>query len=361
MNETAPDAHPLPFRRVSQITPRYHEWLWRSRFAFGKLAMLDGDAGEGKSLVALDLCARLSTGRPMPDGSAGPGPLDSLIIQDEDGTEDTVVHRLRALGADTDRIAVWTAEGDDDRFAIPSQLTLLDRMLGVTQARLVVIDPVLAFLDPHVFANSEQAIRRAFRPLKELAADRQCVILMVRHFAKLQRMRALYRGLGSVAFTNLCRSTWQVGRDPEHPDRRVLVQAKNSLVAPQPSLAYRLYGTEPAVAIEWLGESPWSAEQLGTPQPAPQQERATEFLSAFLKDGPRLSSEVRAAARAQRIATRTLNRAAKHMGVRTRRMWRDQVLVCYWLLDGQAVPISATPDEFDRYLADIEKQRSAPQ
>jgi hypothetical protein len=361
MHADIADDRPLPFRRVSELTPRYHDWLWRRRFAFGKLAMLDGDAGEGKSLVALDLCARLSTGRPMPDGSASPGVLDSLIIQDEDGTEDTVAHRLRALGADTSRIAVWTAQGDDDLFAIPSQLGMLERMVRATAARLVVIDPVLAFLDPQVFANSEQAIRRAFRPLKVLAEDLQCVILMVRHFAKLQRMRALYRGLGTVAFTNLCRSTWQVGRDPEQRDRRVLVQAKNNLGPPQPGLAYRLHGAEPAVAIEWLGESPWTVDQLGSRQPAPRLETAIAFLTEFLKDGPRPSAEVRAAGRAQGIASRTLNRAGKELGVQVRRLWRNGMLSHYWLLKGQTIPLSATPDDFDRHLADIERQRTAPQ
>lgn len=361
MSSIRPNDRPLPFRRVSQITPRDHDWLWRWRFAFGKLAMLDGDAGEGKSLVALDLCARLSTGRPMPDGSPGPGPMDALIIQDEDGAEDTVTHRLRALGADIERISIWTADTDDDQFAIPSQLELLERMIRAVGARLVVIDPVLAYLDPHVFASSEQAIRRAFRPLKELAERCRCVILMVRHFAKNLRTRALYRGLGSVAFTNLCRCTWQVGRDPQHSDRRILVQGKNTLTARQPSLAYRLHGVEPAVGIEWLGESSWTAEQLGTRQPTPKLDRATAFLEDFLKDGPRQIHEIRTAARAQHISYRTLHRAAKSMKIRVRRLWRDRVQYCYWLLDGQTVPLSATPDDFDRYLADIERQRSAPQ
>jgi hypothetical protein len=362
MHENAPVDRPLPCKRVSQLTPRSYDWLWRFRFAFGKLALLDGDAGEGKSLVALDLCARLSNGRPMPDSSAGPGVADSLIIQDEDGAEDTVRHRLQALGADLDRIGIWTPEEDDDAFAIPSRLGLLERMINATGARLVVIDPILAFLDARVFANSEQAIRRAFRPLKQLAERLSCVLLMVRHFVKQQRMRSLYRGLGSVAMTNVCRSTWQVGRDPEHADRRVLAQAKNNLAAPQPSLAYRLVGVEPATTVEWLGESPWTADQLGlTKQASPKLEQATAFLGEFLADGPRTSADVRAAARRHRIAPRTLNRAGKLLGVRTRRLWRDHVLYHYWLLPGQAIPTSAAPDDFDRHLAEIEKERSAPQ
>src|ERR1700720_1781447 len=142
---------PLPVRRASQLTPRMFDWLWMRRLAFGKLNMLDGDAGEGKSLVALDLCARLSTGRCMPDDTPGPGVVNSLIIQDEDGGEDTVICRLRALGADCERISIWTPDDNDDEpFSIPSQLKLLERMIIETKARFVVVDPILAFLDASV-------------------------------------------------------------------------------------------------------------------------------------------------------------------------------------------------------------------
>src|SRR6202035_2955062 len=84
---------------LTGLQPEAFDWLWFVRLAFGTLAIIEGDPGEGKSLVALDLCARLSTGRPMPDGTPGPGIVNSLIIQDEDGGDDTVIWRLKALGA----------------------------------------------------------------------------------------------------------------------------------------------------------------------------------------------------------------------------------------------------------------------
>lgn len=354
---------PLPVRRASQLTPRMYEWLWLWRLAFGKLSMLDGDAGEGKSLVALDLCARLSTGRAMPDGSTGPGVVNSLIIQDEDGGEDTVICRLQALGADLERVSIWTPGDEDEPFSLPSQLKLLERMIGDTGARFIVIDPILAFLDASVLASSEQSVRRAFRPLQRMIESLRCVIQMVRHLGKVRRTRALYHGLGSVALTNLCRSTWLVGRDPQCPDHRVLAENKNNLGPPQPSLAYRLVGAGSAATVEWLGASPLCADQLGGGRkPSPKVEAACEFLLEFLKDGPRTSREVRAAARKQSIASRTLNRAAKTLKAKTRHLWRNHTQHTYWLLDGQCIPISASPDgapdEFDRYLADIEKQRS---
>src|SRR5436305_5388113 len=100
MSASPPDDLPSRLRPASQLAPGPVSWLWPGRLALGKLAILDGDPGLGKSLSTLDLCARLSTGRPFPDGSPGPGPANSLILNGEDGAEDTIVPRLQALGAD---------------------------------------------------------------------------------------------------------------------------------------------------------------------------------------------------------------------------------------------------------------------
>src|SRR6266487_3394185 len=97
-------------RAISQLTSRPLNWLWPSRFALGKLAMLDGDPGLGKSLVTLDLCARLSTGRPFPDGQPGPAAGSALVLNGEDGDEDTIRPRLQTLGADLDRVFVLHRE-----------------------------------------------------------------------------------------------------------------------------------------------------------------------------------------------------------------------------------------------------------
>src|SRR3954468_9774500 len=97
----------MHLRPISELTPRPFAWLWEGRLALGKLAVLDGDPGLGKSLLALDLCARLSTGRPLPDGSAGPGPVRVAVFNAEDDPDDTLSPRLRALGADLERCLVW--------------------------------------------------------------------------------------------------------------------------------------------------------------------------------------------------------------------------------------------------------------
>jgi hypothetical protein len=137
----------------------------------GKLALLDGDPGLGKSLVTLDLCARLSTGRPLPDDAPGPGACNALVLNGEDGTEDTLRPRLQALGADLERVFVLAR---DDRamagLSLPAHLDVLAQALRQTQARLVVVDPIMAFLDAKVVSVSDAA-RGSVRRRRERAGE----------------------------------------------------------------------------------------------------------------------------------------------------------------------------------------------
>src|SRR5579859_2122500 len=143
-------------QRVSQLTARNVAWLWPGRLALGKLAILDGDPGLGKSLITLDLCARLSSGRTLPDGGPGLGPSDAIVLNGEDGDEDTIRPRLQTLGADLDRVYVLKRARDDrgEPIRFPAHADALDEFLTRTGARLVVIDPIMAFLEPSIINSS---------------------------------------------------------------------------------------------------------------------------------------------------------------------------------------------------------------
>jgi hypothetical protein len=172
----------VPF---SQLMPRTVTWLWLYHLGFGKLAMLDGDPDQGKSYIALDICARLSTGRPMPDGSPGPGVVPSLILQDEDSAEDTTRPRLEALGANLDYIHTWRdLYGRGRKIWVPGDLDILDGALHKTGARFVVLDPIMAFLERSVVANSDQGVRAALSPLAHLLDEHSAAGTMVRHLNK---------------------------------------------------------------------------------------------------------------------------------------------------------------------------------
>lgn len=333
-----------PLVPVSRLTASPLEWLWPGRLALGKLSMLDGDPGLGKSLLSLDLCARLSTGRPWPDGSPGPGPAPAIVLNGEDGPADTVRPRLEALGADLDRVFVVETNqpGAAGPVRLPTHLSWLDDMLSLTGARLLVIDPIMAYLGPDVVAGCDQSVRAALFPLALLAERHRCTILFIRHLLKHGSGPSLYRGLGTIGFLAACRSGWLAARDPHDPDRRVLAQVKNNLAGPQPSLAFAVHPAHGGGPLEWLGTSPLSADQLllpAAPEPVAHPcDRARSFLEELLRHGPRTTHEVWGAGRELGLSERTLQRAMRELEIRSVPVYADGKRVCYWLLPGQQLP-----------------------
>jgi hypothetical protein len=357
----------MPVKPADQVTAQAVSWLWPQRIPLGKLLILDGDPDLGKSLIALDLCARLSTGRAFPDGQPGPGPSNSLVLSAEDNAADTIVPRLHRLGADVQRVFVWQREADDEDWPwrFPAHVDRLADALRRTDARLAVIDPIMAFLDDSVFCAGDQSVRRALAPLMQLAEKHRCSLLMHRHLTKKGGGRALYRGLGSIAFVAACRVAMLVARDPQTPDRCVLAQVRGSLTGPQPSLAYRLTAADGELPlVEWLGVSPVSADALLTGaalvEPS-QHDQAATFLQEFLAGGPRTAREIWDAAVKEKHCKRTLRRAKDTLGIRTRRVYDNKRPISYWLLPGQELPAQyAAENEWDRWMAEKEKEWPHP-
>jgi RecA-family ATPase len=352
---------------VSELEARTLEWLWPGRLALGKLAILDGDPGMGKSLLALDLCARLSVGRPLPDGRPGPGAVPSIFLNGEDGAEDTIRSRLEALGADMQKVFVVhrTVHGIRDSLRFPEDTPLLEQAVEKTGARLVVIDPIMAFLQAMVAVASDANMRQALLPLIQLADKHRCAILLHRHLNKSGGVQSIYRGGGSIGINGACRSGWLVARDPHDPVRRVLAEVKNNLAAPQPSLAYTVQaGDQQPATITWLGASPWSANQLlaeaARAQQLPARDRAREFLTRALEAGPRTSRELWALAQQYRVSSRTLRRVKQEMNIRSVRISADGQRLSYWLLPGQELPASvppeAIPPDLEEWLAPLRQK-----
>jgi hypothetical protein len=363
-----PRNDPQALFAVSELGQGTIDWLWPGWFALGKLALLDGDPGLGKSLVALDLCARLSTGQPFPDGSPGSGRGCSVVLEGEDGGEDTVKPRLAAQGADLDRVFVLRPKRAAGMpLLFPSGVNRLASAVQHVRARLVVIEPFLAFLDPGIASGSDQSVRRALLPLARLAQRYRYAILMIRHLTKTSRTSALYRGGGSIGLIGACRSAGLIAPDPLDPNRRVLAQVKNNLAPKQLSLGYELVVREPVAAtgaglgpgngatpagtppsrsptVCWLGPSPWSADELLARQRPPRvapRDRAREFLSAVLQAGPRTSRDIWTGALAQHLTAATLRRAKADLEIRSQRVWAAGRRLCYWLLPGQQLPADA--------------------
>jgi hypothetical protein len=353
---------------ASRLVARPIDWLWPGWLPLGKLAILDGDSGLGKSLLTLDLCARLSTGRPFPDDRPGPQAAAAIVLNGEDDAEDTILPRLRATGADVNKVYVWHGHADGAREPIrfPSGAAWLERAVAQTGARLVVIDPIKEFLDPGVNPASDRSVRWALDPLGDLAARHRCAVLLLRHLNKYGGHRALYRGSDSIAFVSVCRSAWLVARDPQGPERCVLAEVKKNLGPTQPGLAYSICGGEGVTpTVGWRGPSPWLADQLlaaaaAAPPPVLERERARAFLANALEAGPRTSRELWPLAQRARLSRRTLRRARGDLKIRSVRVCAEGKRLSYWLLPGQQLPSGLSPEsatpELDEYLARLNEQ-----
>jgi len=308
---------------LSEVAPERVRWLWDGRIALGKLNLVDGDPGTGKSAATTDLAARVSVGKVWPDG-AGCKAGGVVILSAEDGLADTIRPRFDAAGGDPSKVvAVSTvpdAEGNERQIAIPDDLHIIEAAIERVGAVLVVIDPLMAFLPGEVNSHRDQDVRRALAPLARLAERTAAAVVVVRHLNKGQGGNPLYRGGGSIGIVGAARSGLLVAKHPEDDDRRVLASVKSNLAAPAPSLEFGLSSTESgAVRVDWKGESPLSAEALLS-APTDHEERSTlseaqEFLRVVLADGLESASEIRREADSAGIAKRTLDRARQSLGV----------------------------------------------
>jgi hypothetical protein len=326
---------------LADVAARPVRWLWPGRLALGKLAILDGDPGLGKSLVTLDLAARVTTGRPFPDGRAGfRGAV--VLVNCEDGVADTLRPRLDALGADASHVHVLRGpvEGGVERLpSFPRDLARLEQVIRRTGAVLVVIDPIMAFFDDTICTANDQSVRQALAPLARLAEETGCVILLVRHLNKTGGAKAVYRGGGSIGIVGACRSGWLIARDPAEPRRRVLAQVKNNLGPAQPGLLYEVVGDEAgAPQVAWLGEVDLAADQLVGGAPAAGGEapisraEVVERLREMLADGPRPADEVLAELMAEGVSRRTVFRARREAGVASVRERTEVGTALLWRL-----------------------------
>ena len=302
---------------LSQVAPGLVRWLWEPYLPRGKLAILDGDPGVGKSLISIDLAARLSRGGPLPDGAACDRPHTTLLLSGEDGAADTLRPRAEAAGADLDRVlAVTAADGALMRF--PADAGHLESLICTRSADLVVIDPVMAFLPAEVASNSDQCVRGVLCILAGVAARTDCAILLIRHLRKKGAAKAVHRGLGSIGIIGAVRAGLLLATNPAKPESRVLAVTKSNLASTPPALGLRIRGDSAAsVGIEWTGAIEVSADALALPVAGPlrPRDRAGDWLVQQLAGGPRRVADLLAAAVKAGIPEITLRRAKEELQI----------------------------------------------
>ncbi|HEY7061648.1 MAG TPA: AAA family ATPase [Chloroflexota bacterium] len=321
------------------------EWIWRRYVPRRKLVVIEGDPGLGKSTIVLDLAARVTRHRNMPDETATglDGPADVLLLSAEDGLADTIKPKLEEMGADLTRVHFWQGFPDGESVrppSLPADVDALGEKITETSAALVIIDPLSAYLGGHVDTYRDHHIRRALAPLAALAERLGVTIVVLRHLVKSPTSEnPIHRGGGSVAIGAAARVVLVVGHDPDDPtqERRVLAVTKNNLAPLAPSLAYVLSGPEdrPAV-VQWQGTTAHTAssllalnpEQAGDTRIA--RHDAADFLRQMLATGRRPVTEIFEEAKKQEITAPTLRRAKKELGILAGHTGYGQDVCWYW-------------------------------
>ena len=316
-------------RRFSSIEPETVEWVWPGHIPKGKLTVIDGMPGVGKSTLTVDLAARATRGLPMPDGSPTEA-TNVAILSHEDGHGDTIRPRLDAAGADpskvfaVDGIIDWEYN-DAKCFTINLETcAALSEYLSKWEIGWFFIDPLVAYLEQADNSHKDQDMRRALTPLAAVAEGTGTAIVFLRHLNKTNVGPAMYRGGGSVGIVGIVRAGFLCARDPEDDDPQAFVFAstKMNLAKHPPTLRYRMVSAGDVAKLEWRGESTQSADDVLAAQDhgdrGPRDE-ARDFILAELEDGERPSAELIAKAKAQGIHPSTLYRARRDMGIKPRK------------------------------------------
>lgn len=340
--------------RVADVEREHVQWIWRGRLPLGKLAVLDGDPGLGKSTLTLGIAASVSRGWALPGGGDLEVPAGVVIVSLEDGIGDTIRPRLEAAGADLERVHCITGIGPELRTpVVPEDLGEIERVMLEVGARLLVIDPLMAVLSGEVNAHRDQDVRRALAPLAALAERTRATALVVRHLNKGQDSAAIYRGGGSIGIIGAARVGLLVAKHPDatadDDPRRVLATVKGNIARCPPALEWSLTPSDadPTVAIVAFGESSTlTADQLLARPTAGTDfdSEAVAWLRAELAEGgARAVGELKTAARAAGMSWDSLKRAKERAKVISKRIGYGRAGEWVWQLNEATESLSPAP------------------
>ena len=296
--------------RMSDVELTPVEWLWKPYLPFGKLSVLQGNPGEGKTYFAMHLAAACTNGKLLPNMERME-PFNVIYQTAEDGLGDTVKPRLIEAGADLDRVLVI----DDSEVQLTLSDERIEKAIIENNARLVIIDPIQAYLGADVDMNRANEVRPIFMRLGQVAQRTGCAILLIGHLNKAAGMQSLQRGLGSIDIAAAVRSVMFIGKLKHDPTMRILTHEKSSLAPPGVSLAFSL-GDEGG--FRWVGEYDITADEMLSgiePQRETKTQQAKDLICALLAGGKQVLSEnIDRAALERGIPGRTVRDAKRELG-----------------------------------------------
>jgi hypothetical protein len=315
--------------RASDIEPLKVEWLWANRIPLRALTVIDGDPGEGKSTLTVDITARATCGWAMPPEAGGVAlvePVNVVLLNGEDDPARTIRPRLAAAGADLTRVHILDCIkiGDTERPpTMPADLDIIEQVVRETAAKLLVIDPAMAYVDSSVDAHKDADIRRLLHALKRLAERTGAAVVLIRHLNKLQGGAAIYRGGGSIGINGAARSVFLIGHDQKNADHRILAPVKTNLCARPKSLVFVHEQDGDVNRLGWIGESDLTADEVIS-QPGGTRSSEVEQCADSIRDmltGRSLeSAELTKGLEAAGYSKATIKRARQKAKLRTDRV-----------------------------------------
>lgn len=314
----------------SDVKPEPVKWLWYPYIAIGKITLLQGDPGDGKSTMMMNFIAELSKGGATPDGVAFGRPHKIIYQCSEDKASDTIKPRLEAAGADCRNIAFINEE-------VHGGLTLDDERIRDAiiecSPQLVVIDPIQSYIENDSDLQIAVRARKLMRRIGMWASTYNCAIVLIGHLSKRESTKELYRGLGSIDLAASVRSVLHVERDPQDEDIRIVHQIKNNLAERGNDLRFEI---RQSTGFRWLmGDAPVAApkENVGPAEsfiPKSKHELAAMLITKALADGPIESMEIKKLMAEYRIGDKTMNEVKAELGIKPYRKMRSW----YWALPG---------------------------
>lgn len=326
---------PLILFTAADVEPKEVSWLWYPYIPFGKVTLMHGDSGDGKSTFALNLAALLTRGDTLPFSPQSHGPMNVIYINAEDAVDDTVVPRFIKAGGVRDRL-IFISEKEQ-------RLNFSDKRIKAaieeTGAKALILDPLASYLGADVSMNLANEVRPRFESLIDAARDTGCAIIVIAHMNKAEGMKATARVNGSVDIVAAVRSAVVIGRGTNDPDERVMAHSKSNLAPLGQSI---LFSVSDGV-VEFIDTIDMTADQvvgaLGSGKiRETKQSIASRELLDILSNGPVSQKEIMSRMSELGISQRTCELAKAKLPIRSLRVDNHSV----WLLGADSSGNNAT-------------------
>ena len=298
----------------SNVAPKPVDWLWYPYIPFGKLTVIQGDPGEGKSTFILNIVSCLTNGHPMPDGYKTDRPCVAIYQCAEDGIADTIRPRLEQAGADCKKVAYII----DDDIALTLEDGRIESAIKETGAGVFIVDPIQAFMPPNSDMQSATKMRLVLRKLANIAEQNHCAVILVGHMNKDSGAKALYRGLGSIDIAAIARSVLMISRDETRPGIRYMYPIKSSLAPEGAAIAFSF---KKGGGLEWQGRYELNTSRLieTVTIKTSKRDRARAKLVQMLEHGDKPAKEVYASLADIGVGSRTVEKVKREMQIKTYR------------------------------------------